>query len=50
MRERQKVFVERIKEYKEMREDEENEKKKLVCNHWRKMKRREHLVAKLRVV
>ena len=45
MRERQKAFVEGVREYEEMRKDEENEKKKgglVIVGEKKKMKRWEH--------
>ena len=54
MRERQKAFVEEVKEYEKMREEEENEKEKeTVGNCWRKKKDEEvrtYLMAKLYIV
>ena len=36
VRERQKAFVERVRECEEMKEDEKNEEKEIVGNRWRK--------------
>ena len=54
MRERQKAFVEEVKEYEETREEEKNEKEKeTVGNCWRKKKDEEvrtYVMAKLYIV
>ena len=42
MRKRHKVFVKRVREWEEMREDEENEKKKRLVTVRKNDERREH--------
>ena len=42
MRERQKAFVERVRECEEMKEDGENKEKELVSNRWKKKKKKKY--------